>query len=83
VNFDPKEAGVVWVVVVRYTTGDSFGTTYGEWHVESAYETIDEANEIKKKIEEGEYKSGLGYTPWVGYFESLEGVHVERMVVDP
>jgi len=77
VDFDPKEVNDVWVVIVRYQSGDSFGSSYGNWHIEGAYKAEGKAIFIKKSIENGTYKGW--YKPWIGYFEGLESVEVVKM----
>lgn len=77
VNFDP-EAHInanVYIVVVRYSTGDTFGRTDGEWHLEGAYLDSKKATEIADSINNDTYDN-RSRKPWEGYFESLEGVSV-------
>lgn len=68
-----------FMIVVRYTTGDTFGRTCGYWHIEGVYTSRDFAEAIKRTIENGTYN---GYNPWVGYFERLENVEIHAMVVE-
>jgi len=76
VDFDPEEhvGENIYIVVVRYSTGDTFGQTEGEWHLEGAYLDAKEAKEIADSIEDDTYK-GDSYH-WKGYFERLEGASV-------
>ena len=66
----------VFVVLVRYSSGDTFGSSYGHGHIEGVYFDKDKAMEVAETIENGTYnKKGFnkrGYTVWEGYFESLE-----------
>lgn len=72
----------LFLVIVLYQTGDTFGTSYGNHHIVNAYKTEEEANNkkdgINKHYEEYQ-KTGkyTGYCPWIGYFERLENVLVE------
>lgn len=90
VDFDPSGLDQLYVVIVRYSSGSTFGTTHGHWHVIGAYESRDEAEKIEMAISKGtgmynRSEKGLytdknrAYMPWVGYFESLEEVTVERL----
>ena len=84
VDFDPKESEHLYVVVVRYSSGSTFGSTHGHWYIEGAYKTYDEAEKIEIAISKGTgrydpEKKNRAYMPWVGYFESLEGASVERL----
>lgn len=67
------------VVIVRYSSGDSFGTSCGNWHIIGAYPAeSNKSKEIVKTIRKGKYK---GYCPWKGYFEELESVDIETMTL--
>ena len=68
------ESEEVCLVVVRYTTGDTFGTTHGAWAIEGIYSTPTEADKVVQKIQQKTYS---GYKPWEGYFERLEEVYIE------
>lgn len=78
-NFKVKVGDEVHVVVVRYTTGGSFGRTMGAWYIEGVYKTAKKADKVEKAIWSGKYK---GHKPWVGYFEKLEYVQIETMMVE-
>lgn len=81
VDFPTKKGMLVYVVYVRYTTGDTFGYTEGMWYIVKICKTDKEAIKIKNAIENGKYKGPHGYNPWDGYFEHLEGCHVETFTV--
>ena len=66
----------IYVVVVRYNTGDTFGQSIGKGHIEKICTTPKEAYEIKSQIEEDKYSNDEGYLQWQGYFEDLESVEV-------
>jgi len=96
VPFEPKADQVVWVVVVEYSTGNTFGHESGATHVVGVYDDGVVASIVKGKIED-DYKNNYRgsneikvegqpdiYTyTWKGYFESLENVHVERVHINP
>jgi hypothetical protein len=71
------ECEEVYLVVARYTTGDTFGTSYGKFHFYSVRATEEEARKDREAINapasEGDYR------PWDGYFEHLEDVEIHRM----
>lgn len=90
--YDAKE---VYLVVVRYSDGDSFGTSYGNWTVWAATASEDEALKIAASIEDGslvrEAEAGRKKNPkdpkvwvsipWDGHFSSLEGVEIHSFRV--
>lgn len=75
-------ADEVYLVVVRYRDGDSFGSSHGNWTVWAAVATEAEAIKIAGSITDGslvkeeEKAKGRVYFPWTGYFNGLEGVEV-------
>jgi hypothetical protein len=84
VDFDVSLGDAVYLVIVRYTDGDTFGYRSGNWHIEGVYKTIEEADEVRSAINKETYtheQSNHGWLPWVGYFEHLENVDVYPMVV--
>jgi hypothetical protein len=85
-------AEVVYLVVVRYSDGDSFGTSYGNWTVWEATASEEEALKVAKSIEDGtlvkKYEEGVRKgtatymsIPWNGYFSHLEGVEIHSFRV--
>ena len=77
VDFDPSKCDTLYVVIVRYSSGGTFGTSHGHWHVIGAYKTYIQAMKVEKTIPD-KYK---GDKPWEGYFESFEKVGIERLDV--
>ena len=81
-----------WAVVVRYSTGDTFGTASGRGCCFAVFEDEQEALAIKARIEcnvdydSDEPRDSLEefeeYKPWQGYFESVQSCHVVSMSVD-
>lgn len=53
VNFDPNTANEVYVVVVRYSTGDTFGHSSGEYHFVGVFDNEIVARTIAESIHEG------------------------------
>lgn len=72
--FIPKVGDKLYIIIVRYTTGGTFGYTIGAWHIEGVYKTPKEAINIKTQIENNTYE---GCKPWEGHFERLEYVDLE------
>lgn len=86
-----------YLVVVRYSTGNTFGRTNGAWSIEELSPSLERANQIKQYIEATDLKynnrhikrklqSPDEYRPsmiWSGYFEQLESVDIFKMVVNP
>lgn len=67
----------LFLAVVRYSTGDTFGHTRGAWYVAGIAPTYKIAqmmlDEETKPSEPGRYK------PWEGYFESLEDTEIHEL----
>lgn len=78
---------VVYVVLVRYKDGDTFGNSYGHGHIEGVYLSEDQAQKVVESIREDKYvKKGVAkkfasYLPWNGYFNRLESVNYHPMMV--
>ena len=90
IDFNPEEADHVYIVIVRYGSGSSFGTSYGEWELIGVYENIKKAQEVLDKIEYDEkHKNDKDYKKeyekdfrnWDGYFERFERVDLEVLHV--
>lgn len=83
VDFDPKKHGDldVYLVCVRYSSGDTFGQSYGHIHFEGVYKDKNQALAIQESIENGKYTKST-YLPWKGYFERLEDVEVHSFALD-
>jgi len=81
-DVDAQQGDLVHLLVVRYTTGSTFGTSYGHWYIEGVYKDAKEATEIADKIRTGTYKQeGRTYLPWEGYFERLEDIQIYSLIV--
>ncbi|MDE2095710.1 MAG: hypothetical protein KGL39_00505 [Patescibacteria group bacterium] len=79
VAFKPEIGQKVYIVLVRYTTGSTFGTVYGAWFIAGVYDDENRAKEVEGKIEAGKWSdSGV----WTGFFSSLEEVFVEEFLVE-
>jgi acyl-CoA-binding protein len=79
----------VYILVVQYGTGDTFGHTSGRGAIEGVYAYEADAKLDARKIEcdnedDGQrFESPHGYKRWIGYFESLEDVRIVRVPVQP
>lgn len=78
VDFPVEVGSTVHVVVVRYTTGGTFGRTLGAWSILGVYPDAEKANAVVKSVEDDTYP---GYKCWQGYFESLESCDSHDMLV--
>jgi hypothetical protein len=81
VDFDPAKLAdkAVFLVHVRYSTGSTFGHSYGHWEVIGVYATRNEAAAVVKSIGDDSYS---GYKCWNGYFDSLESAELDAMVLE-
>jgi len=75
IDFSANVGSTVWVVYVRYGTGDSFGHTNG---ILGVYEHQGQAEKVKQSVYDDTYEN---YKFWQGYFENFESCEVESMVV--
>lgn len=97
VEFEPVTGAEVFLVVVTYSDGDTFGSSSGNVSVVGCYEEEAEADSIASDIRaddtdaDREYRRNIkrskkerftGYKSWTGYFNSLEGVEVHRLCMD-
>ena len=71
-----KEVFLVWV---RYGTGDTFGHTDGEWTIIGVLEDKNKAEALVDSIIDDTY---TGYKCWDGYFENFESAHCRKFVID-
>jgi len=86
VEFEPKVGSQVFMVVPRYSTGNTFGTSYGEYTIHGIYSTLDKAQSVVKFLETEydcyrEAKINLSYRVWMGFFERLEEIQIEVLEV--
>lgn len=68
----------VFVVVVRYSTGNTFGHETGRGCIVEVCKTFEEAQQVSRLCESGDHPQS--YT-WRGYFESLEDVEIHDRVI--
>lgn len=70
----------LFLAVVRYSTGDTFGHSSGEWYIVGVAPTRKIAKlmlaEETKAAVNGDYAN---YKRWQGYFESLEGTEIHEL----
>lgn len=72
--WDPWGADRIFLLVVRYTDGTTFGHTSGRGMVVCGYQTEAEAEEAATLIRE---ERSDFHGPWLSYFGSLDSVTVE------
>lgn len=77
ISFLPQE--YVHVVVVRYQSGCTFGTTHGNWHIQGVFQYLHEAQAVEESINNDTIS---GWKPWKGYFERLESVDIVTLKVE-
>lgn len=74
----------VYLVIVRYRDGGTFGSTTGNWHIQKAFTNPEDAKALASSIRNGSYEKEMNrkhgqynhYMPWVGHFSRLEGVEI-------
>lgn len=77
-DFDRNIGDKVYILVGRYTTGCTFGSSHGCFSFEGVYKTLEDLERKKKELNK-QYQQYLAksleyedYKPWMGHFESLE-----------
>lgn len=73
-DFDITKAQGAYLVVVRFSDGDTFGRTLGYHSVDGVYETKEKAQVSVKEIEDTRYKE---WKSFFGRFESVEIVYMK------
>jgi len=82
VPFDVVRGQTVYIVLARYSTGDSFGNSEGHGCIVGIYKNEKDAQAIIDSVsDETYYEKVEKYPPWKGYFESLQDIFVESKVV--
>ena len=67
----------LYLAVIRYSTGNTFGRCNGCWHIVGVAPTYDIAKAMIKEALESEDS----YKPWEGYFEHYEDDEVHTLEV--
>ncbi len=80
-DWSPMSGNECWVVIVTYNSGGTFGSSYGHGCAVCVCADLESATFIKQQIRAREQLEMLSYCPWDGYFESLEGVRIEKHVI--
>lgn len=73
----------VYLVIVRYQNGGTFGRSLGNWHIQDAFADEQSALKLASSILDKSYEkeNPQAYKPWVGYFERLEDVEVHCFTI--
>ena len=89
-NVDVKPGDEVFVVLCKYSTGDTFGNDGGRIIVMDVLTDSDKADRLVEQlsavnVRDYSYSATIEgknyYLPWSGYFEYLEDLFVERAIV--
>lgn len=93
-DVEPNEYGVVYAVIARYSTGDTFGHDAGRVQVMDVFDNNEDAAALTEALEQSERDKSQDvvdfelkhgerdyYLPWLGYFERLENVDVHPLRV--
>lgn len=92
--FDVEEGDIVYLVIVSYDTGNSFGRETNKHVLVDIFKTEGKAYDVSRKISQKpicknfsfSYHNENGelvkiYTPWVGYFEKFRYAEVIGVIV--
>jgi len=82
---ETKLSGIVYVAYVTYHTGNTFGYEFRAKPLE-VFATREEAEEFLDEARKNdgysfEYKGESYHRDWVGYFESLDSLEYEEVIV--
>lgn len=78
---------VCYLVWAQYSTGDTFGRDGGQYELLEVLSTRGDAEKQKEIYENLTDRrsdvvgQAIGYVPWLGYFESLDFVRIEELVL--
>lgn len=85
---DAEVGDKVYVVIAKYSTGDTFGHDGGQIDVMNVFKERYEADSLIAYLQSKKgntYSCKFGgkdyYIPWNGYFETLEDLFIEECVV--
>ena len=78
--FDAVVGQKVWAVVVRYATGDTFGTTYGMAKILGVHDSVASTEAEKASVMDGSHDDKI---LWTGYFDSFESCDAYELEVMP
>jgi hypothetical protein len=83
---DAKPGDVVFAVVVRYATGDTFGRDGGQTTVMDVFTDAHKATGLYQACQSEKdfsltFEGKQYYVAWNGYFETLESVDIQTLVV--
>ena len=78
VDFVPKVGNTVFLIVVRYGTGDTFSNICGQSTFLSIYEKEEDALAEKELVESRKHKDDWR---WDDYFGGLEGVEIHSFTI--
>jgi len=82
IDFEPSKYvnKLVYLVIVRYYDGGTFGRTCGYWKIMLCTTKQKEALKLEKSIRDGSYQKGE-YLEWNGYFAGLEDVEIHSLEI--
>lgn len=79
IEIQNEKMDTLYLAVIKYTTGDSFGKTTGMYEIIGVAPT---AKIALVMLEEAVKPSNKGYKPWEGYFERIESKEVYELSVE-
>ena len=88
VSEDVYKSDYVFLVIVRYYDGGTFGRTTGLWRIQDSFLDEKAALDLAKSIRDGSYEKEIRKTKdryvsccWTGYFAGLEDVEIHRFPI--
>ena len=80
VDYPVQVGDNLFLVVVRYDTGDTFGHNENEFCFIGVYKTKKELEKVNKSIKDGSHEKSY---IWTGYFENYRDTEIHFMTVEP
>ena len=83
---NPELNDRVYLLVVRYESGDTFSNSYGNAYFEGVYSSLDDAENVADIISGKKYIDGKkvkynGYKPWDGYFSKFSEIEIHTIIL--
>lgn len=81
INFTPYKGQTVYVALVEYSDGDSFGRSEGKLDVAGVFETHAEAEECRQKNSKKPNEEDIDYgnfREWFDYFARIDYTEVQE-----
>ena len=80
VDFEPTLGQQILIVSVTYSSGDTFGNSYGNLAIAGIYDSSEKAEEARRQVKNQEAPFD-GCKEWNGYFERMGAVSITQFTI--